>query len=112
MNKNILIWLVILLIGVVLIGYSFLRNDTGEIVENSPSPTPSESASPYPTPSSATTNVPMAEASCELKGEIKFLTSSLYDNQDAKFVYKGIDHPARNIFWTTTPDDDLSVGQI
>ena len=26
------------------------------------------------------------------------------------FIYNGIDHPARNIFWTVTPQDNISVG--
>ena len=52
----------------------------------------------------------LADASCELKGEIKFLDHNTYDNQDALFVYKGIDHPGRNVFWTVTSQDDISVG--
>lgn len=52
----------------------------------------------------------LKDASCKLQGEIKFLASDLYNNQDALFIYSGIDNPARNIFWTVTPDDDISVG--
>jgi hypothetical protein len=47
---------------------------------------------------------------CQLQGEIKFLNHNTYDNQDAKFIYSGIDHPARNISWIVTPADDISVG--
>lgn len=85
-----------------------------------PSPKPNISKVPVPLPSGdgRTTfideTVPwpllLADASCELKGEIRFLDSNTYDNQDALFVYKGIDHPARNIFWTVTPQDNVSVG--
>ena len=52
----------------------------------------------------------LGDASCELKGEIKFLNHNTYDNQDAIFIYKGVDHPGRNVFWTVTPQDDISVG--
>lgn len=52
----------------------------------------------------------LKDASCKLQGEIKFLASDLYNNQDALFIYSGVDNPARNIFWTINPDDDLSVG--
>ncbi len=56
-------------------------------------------------------NLLLSDASCELKGEIKFISSNTYDNQDAVFIYSGVDHPARNIKWTITPDDgSLSVG--
>ena len=81
-------------------------------------PKPSVSKVPLPTGDSRTTfideTVPwsllLADASCELKGEIKFLNHNTYDNQDALFIYKGIDHPARNIFWTVVPQDDISIG--
>lgn len=53
----------------------------------------------------------LSDASCELKGEIKFISATTYDNQDALFIYNGIDHPARNIKWTKTPDDgSLAIG--
>ena len=52
----------------------------------------------------------LGEASCQLKGEVKFLNHSTYDNQDALFTYSGIDHPGRNIIWTVTPQDDLLIG--
>ncbi len=53
----------------------------------------------------------LSNASCELKGEIKFISPTTYDNQDALFIYNGIDHPARNIKWIKTPDDgSLAIG--
>jgi len=52
----------------------------------------------------------LGQASCRLQGEIKFLNHNTYDNQDAKFIYNGIDHPARNISWTVTPLDEISIG--
>lgn len=52
----------------------------------------------------------LKDASCKLQGEIKFLASDLYNNQDALFIYSGVDNSARNIFWTVIPDDDMSVG--
>jgi len=92
--------------------------------EGSPNPVPtprpniSKVPAPLPTGDGRTTfideTVPwsllLTDASCELKGEIKFLNSNTYDNQDALFTYKGVDHPARNVFWTVTPQDAISVG--
>lgn len=101
-------------------------------VINSPEPSVAESSSPTPqaTPRPIVSRVPLptgdgrttfideavpwnlllGQASCELRGEIKFLNHKTYNNQDAKFIYSGIDHPARNISWTITPADDISVG--
>lgn len=98
----------------------------------SPSPEPITTPRPTPTniPSLTKTSVPLPsgdgqttfidkpvpwelllkDASCKLQGEIKFLASDLYNNQDALFIYSGVDNSARNIFWTITPDDDMSVG--
>src|SRR3989344_4697301 len=98
----------------------------------SPQIEPSETENPSPTPTTRpiATKVPLptgdgrttfideavpwslllGQASCQLKGEIKFLNHNTYDNQDAKFIYSGVDHPARNISWTVTPADDISVG--
>ena len=82
------------------------------------SPKPIVSKVPLPTGDGRTSfigetvpwNLLLADASCQLKGEIKFLNHNTYDNQDAIFTYKGIDHPGRNVFWTVTPQDDISVG--
>ena len=83
-----------------------------------PTNTPIVSKTPLPTGDGRTTfideKVPwellLGQASCQLKGEIKFLDHNTYDNQDALFIYSGVDHPGRNILWTVTPLDDLSVG--
>ena len=98
----------------------------------SPQIEPSETENPSPTPTTRpiATKVPLptgdgrttfideavpwslllGQASSQLKGEIKFLNHNTYDNQDAKFIYSGVDHPGRNIFWTVTPQDDILVG--
>lgn len=84
-----------------------------------PSRTPLVSKVPLPTGDGRTNfideKVPwellLADASCELKGEIKFLNEKTYDNQDALFIYKGIDHPGRNVKWMITPAElNLEVG--
>ena len=138
MNKN-TIWLVVLAVGIGLIALSFIRDrNKDSIVVASPSP---DSASPSVSPSASPRISPIAsplitkkilptgdgqttfigqtvpwhlllqDAACELKGEIKFISKNTYDNQDAEFIYKGVDHPGRNIKWTVTPDDgSLSVG--
>lgn len=135
-TKNTLIWLIILAVGVFLVVFYIINKDnvktnpSSEISESplssflSPSPSitaqPKPSVSKIPFPSSdgrisfIDESVPwsllLADASCELKGEIKFLNHNTYNNQDAVFIYKGIDHPARNIFWTITPQDNIRVG--
>lgn len=138
MNKNNIIKLATLAVGVVLVGFYIWTTDvqqTSDVV-NSPEPsagslpngslqaTPAKTPNitkvpiPLPTGDGRTTfideTVPwsllLSDASCELKGELKFLNSNTYNNQDATFIYKGIDHPARNVFWTVTPQDDISVG--
>lgn len=137
-NQKPLFWLIILTSGLSLLAISFFRNDalapTKEpgissspvVFSPVPSPTPTP---PSPTPGVKKIQLPAvsagpgsfinepvpwsllsAKASCQLKGEIKFLTDQIYDNQDALFVYRGIDHPARNVIWFISPEDDLSVG--
>lgn len=138
MSKNNIIWLVVLIAGITLIGaYLWTPNTqrTSDVI-NSPEPSmspevsfsPTPSFSPKPTISKVPVPLPsgdgrttfidetvpwsllLSDASCELKGEIKFLNHNTYNNQDAMFIYKGIDSPARNVFWTVTPQDDISVG--
>ncbi len=138
-NKNNIILLVILVVGASITGtylWKLSVNPTSQIsaiVDTSlVSPSPEASFFPTPTSKPSLTRAPvplpsgdgrttfigetvpwsllLADASCELKGEIKFLNRNTYDNQDAMFIYKGIDHPARNVFWTVTPQDDISVG--
>ncbi len=113
-NKNKLIfWLVILAVGTGLIIWSnFGRNKGGSVSLETPTATPSISASPSPLPAKSPSKTPSvgADVSCELKGEIKFLNSNTYDNQDALFIYRGIDDPGRNILWNVSPQDDIRVG--
>lgn len=81
-------------------------------------PTLTKTPVPLPTGDGQTTFVDLpvpwallsGGASCKLQGEIKFIEKDLYNNQDARFIYSGVDNPARNIFWTIAPDDNLSVG--
>ena len=102
--------------------------EPSETANPSPTPTPRPIATKIPLPTgdgstsspqdgrttfideSVPWNLLLGQASCRLQGEIKFLNHNTYDNQDAKFVYIGIDHPARNISWTVTPQDAISVG--
>ena len=129
MNKKLLI----ILAGLVVLGVAyFIFSDKKELdVPVSPTPTstsiPTTTSSPSKSP---ITKVPLpsgdgrtsfvgepvpwhlllADASCELKGEIKYLDKSTYDNQDARFIYNGIDSPARNVLWTVSPSDSILVG--
>lgn len=134
MSKNNIILLVILIVGVFLGGFYLWTLNIQEVsdVVNSPEPSASPEISVSPTSKPIVSKIPLplptgdgrttfigetvpwslllSDASCELKGEIKFLNHNTYDNQDAVFIYKGIDHPGRNAFWTVTPQDDISVG--
>lgn len=129
--KNIIISSISLVV-ILIFAIFYFSNETSEknIVDETPGPTvvvespipsspkPNISKVPLPTGDGRTTfigeTVPwsllLADASCELKGEIKFLNNNTYDNQDALFIYKGIDHPGRNVLWTVTPQDNISVG--
>lgn len=134
--KNNIVWLMILVVCAIFVGFYvwtfnvFRTSDTLNYPEASVSPEVSPSISPTPRPNITKEPVPLpsgdgkttfigetvpwslllADASCELKGEIKFLNKNTYDNQDALFIYKGVDNPARNVFWTVTPQDNISVG--
>ncbi len=130
-NKNNLIWLAVLLLGIILIGYSIFGNNN-QVADNSPSPTPSESLEPSlsPSPSPMVSRVPLptsngkttfigepvpwnllpAKASCKLQGEIRFINKNTYDNQDALFTYSGVDHPGRNVIWSVVPEDGIRMG--
>lgn len=129
--KNIIISSISLVV-ILIFAIFYFSKETSEknIVDETPGPTvvvespipsspkPNISKVPLPTGDGRTTfigeTVPwsllLADASCELKGEIKFLNNNTYDNQDALFIYKGIDHPGRNVLWTVTPQDNISVG--
>lgn len=139
-SKNKIIFLVSAAIAVVFLvfyfGSAWVINLANRQPQSSPKPSVSASESPLPTASASPSRSPFAtkvplptgdnrttfideavpwnlllsQASCQLQGEIKFLNHNTYDNQDAKFSYSGVDHPGRNIFWTVTPQDDISVG--
>ena len=131
-NKNNIIKLATLAGVAIIIGVYVWTSRPGAEVEpqlvESPSQTPEVSPTPTPRPIASSVPLPtgdgrttfidesvpwhllLADASCELKGELKFLNHNTYDNQDALFTYKGIDNPGRNVFWTVTPQDDISVG--
>src|SRR3989344_1104931 len=116
-NKKTAISGVVLIVAIGFFAVYFSnRNKSGDEISNmtSPSPEPSAvespSATPLPIKSPSATPFVGAVPSCALKGEIKFLNSNTYDNQDALFTYSGIDDPARNIIWTVSPQDDIQVG--
>src|SRR3989344_557722 len=115
MTKNTLIWLIILAVGGSLIVFSLVNRNkddvqikptpdiSGSPLPSSSSPSPSITAQPKPSISKVPLptgdnrtvfigeTVPwsllLADASCELKGEIKFLNHNTYNNHDAMFIY-------------------------
>ncbi|HEY4474791.1 MAG TPA: hypothetical protein VJC06_02625 [Candidatus Paceibacterota bacterium] len=138
-NKKNIIRSVILIAGVSVFGIYVWTSDvpwpsespdSTSLPQAKLSETESSSPAPQATPRPIASNIPLStgdgrttfidevvpwslllgQASCRLQGEIKFLNHNTYDNQDALFIYGGVDHPGRNIFWTVTPQDDISVG--
>lgn len=127
-NKKYIIGAIVIIVLLVIFGVYNFTSQNGQKPEASITATPSVSESASPTPSSLpskTQNPQSTEgwsqstklwqilkgpAYCELKGEIKFVSSNIYDNQDALFIYRGVDHPGRLINWTITPSDDLDIG--
>ena len=102
-----LISVIIVIVVLVLLATLFIKR------AHAPQTTPGPSITALP--GSSTPPVPVYSnlpgiATCSLKGTIRFLTPTVYNNGDALFTYKGVDHPARNIFWKVTPTDDVSVG--
>lgn len=109
MRKNIFIWIIILAVGLGLLVFA----NAGRLRLFKPQAPKAEGTPKTPinvqyTPSLWETL--KGPATCVLKGEIKYITKNTYNNQDALFTYKGVDHPGRNIKWTVAPADDLTVG--
>ena len=118
----------------VLVGAWYILQDRGQTPEPSLSPSTTATTSPgtsntlSPTPSITASVTPrprktpqpestpnlsetlQGPATCQLRGEIKFINADTYSHQDAKLTYQGIDHPARLITWKVTPADNVSVG--
>ena len=114
-NKNIVISVVLMggvLVGVYLWVFGGIKPMSSVVNSPEPSQVESPSATSIPTKSPSATNIviPVVSPLCQLKGEVKFLDINTYDNQDALFIYSGIDDPARNIMWTVYPQDDIRVG--
>ncbi len=94
-----------ILIVIVAAGIFFVKKS------QAPSVTPSLTSVPSPTtdPDNVYKDLP-GIASCNLKGTIRYITPQTYNNGDALFTYRGVDHPGRNIFWKVTPSDKLDMG--
>ena len=111
-------WPLLVLLIVLVSGVGYFWQGGREQLALSPSPVPGAgvSVSQLPTPPTRPQSTPnlaqtlFGPATCQLTGELKFLQHNIYNNQDAKFRYQGIDSPARNIFWRVTPKDDLTIG--
>ncbi|HEY4507151.1 MAG TPA: hypothetical protein VJH71_03300 [Candidatus Paceibacterota bacterium] len=120
-TKKTIILLVVLAVGAALVLFLYFSKlrvqEPGEVptptVTAEPSATTSVTVTPLPT--SQVTQTPDAmnkypPAECQLTGSIVFISPKLYENKDANIIYKNIDSIARLIFWTISPDDNLSVG--
>jgi hypothetical protein len=133
-HKNKVFWLIVaiavVLLGVYLGGFWQSDDATPPTPTESPQVDPTGSPVVVPTLTPIASSIPIPtgdgkvnfvdedvpwhllldDASCELQGEIKFLNHNTYDNQDALFIYNGIDNPGRNIAWKITPEDDITIG--
>lgn len=113
MKKNTILWVVVALVGVGLIFYSFSR----------PSPEVNTSLSPVPSPQqSGNVGTGMTEesflglhgikapATCQVGGEINFFDKDTFSSKDSKIAWQNIDSQGRLINWHIAPNDNLKIG--
>ena len=106
-------WIIVLAVGAGLLISANIFRDTnpGPITDNSgtaaePTDSPEPQTSPRPTAKSQTFLPP---ATCQISGEIVFLTKDTYENKRAKIVYQNVDDSIRQIYWKSDPDDGVLV---
>ncbi len=116
MSHKVILWIIVLVAGIGLIISAnifqdkFLSNPTSQ---TTPTPSSSESPSltPAPSPSSSPKSSANIAATCQLSGEIRFISKDLYETIGAKIVYQNVDDKIRQIYWKSNPaDGTLTVG--
>ena len=130
MKKNILFWAFLLGLAVVIwAGYRQKSNQPASILlqptvlpslSPTPSPTPdlnpgTKKASNNKTPKSPARNAPPYDvltkpATCQIGGQIKFLSPTIAEHLNTYLIFTGIDSPARLFKWHVAPIDRLDVG--
>lgn len=108
--------IILIVIGV---GLLFFANIFRDKPKNNPTPSPTSeqtqsapSLSPSPAPS-VTPSVSRVSkaATCQLAGEIKFVSPNIYQTIGAQITYQNIDDKIRQIFWRSSPNDGvLTIG--
>ena len=130
-RKNIIFWGSILAIGAGLIVYDFFRPDfsgnispksTDEIISQAtPTASREQAVGPRPTPRSLAPILPTTEpflglsgikapATCQIGGEVEFLSSDTFASKNTKISWQNIDSRGRLIKWRVSPEDKLAVG--
>lgn len=127
-NKKNLIWRgFIVLIGLGLLagyGYFFRSGPGGSGLvlptnQSTPSETVTPSLEPTPRPSVSAISTPepflglngvKSPATCQVGGEVKFISSDSFLSLDSKISWQNIDSRGRLIKWHISPDDKLAVG--
>lgn len=121
MNKKIV--LILLFLGLVLatsflVKHSRKPNSSTGVSQTTTSPTPTPTATPKVV-SSDQNGVAQLDtiygkltkpATCQVGGQIKFVSHNTSEHINSDLIYTGIDSPARLIKWQVTPGDDLKVG--
>jgi len=126
MKKNILFWAFLLLLGLAIVisaGYRQKPNQPASILLQPtvlPSPTPdlnsgTKKASNNKIQKSPAQNAPSYDvltkpATCQIGGQIKFLSPTIAEHLNTYLIYTGIDSPARLIKWQVAPVDKLEIG--
>lgn len=121
-NRTTIIWIGVLIIGLVLIGYSFINKNELALFSPAPEPSlsvqPSPAETPRPMPKKTSDMIPagnlmlgnLPPAECSLGGEIVFHSANSYENIDNFLQYKNVDHSGRLIKWQISPQEDFRVG--
>ncbi len=111
MSNRLILWIIILIAGVgLIISANIFRDKTSSGISRQ-TPTPFETISilPSPFPSPRPSIPPAQAATCQLRGEIRFINQNLYETKDAKITYQNVDDPTRQIFWKSEPNDGVLV---
>src|SRR3989344_4577427 len=124
-KKNFIFWIIILLVGIGLVSYSYLSKpisnlglDTSVV---SPSSSPGISSSPGLSPSPSISALPSEEpflglggikspATCQIQGEVLFGSKDSFSSRDSKISWQNVDSQGRLIFWHISPKDNLAIG--
>ncbi len=127
MKRTILIWVLLLFLGLGIIIWGTYTVSMPKFFPIFTSPVPRlSSLPPRPTLSFVETKKPLPSgngliqsdfyetlskpATCQISGQIKFVSPTTAEHMNAYLTYTGIDSPARLIKWQVTPSENLNIG--